>query len=79
MTEMQRHNHGPNQSRVETLEDGTARWDYRTAHDRAGDPTYTDFIPESCQRCWHQALAAEELGLPSPSAPDEEIRLDDAW
>ena len=50
----------------------TVLLDYRTAHTGAGDPDYTQWLPESCTRCWHQAQAAEEQGRPEPTAPDQE-------
>jgi len=65
------------QSKMEFLEDGITRVDYRTAHKRAGDADYTAWIPETCKACWHQAQAAEEEGDPEPTRPDEEITRDE--
>jgi len=62
------------ESAVETTyPDGTTRYDYRTAHHRAGDPDYQKAIPETCTKCEHQRLAAEEEGDPPPTKPDEAI------
>ena len=71
MTE-QRSHLGDVASAVETVTDGISRWDFRTAHHRAGDTGNTQWLPESCTRCWHQAQAAEEQGRPEPTAPDQE-------
>ena len=58
---------------VETREDGTNRFDYRTAHNSVADGEYKRFIPETCQKCFHQAQEAEELGLEAPTVPDQEL------
>ena len=40
------------------LKDGdTIRYDPKTAHDRAGDPSYEKSLPESCGLCNAEALA----------------------
>ena len=60
------------QSRYEVLHAGVTRFDYKTAHTRAGDSRHTLWLPETCSKCWAQELEAKELGW-VPTSPDQEI------
>jgi len=61
-------------SQVETLYgDGTVRYDYRTAHNRAGDADYQTPIPETCTACYKQAEEAAAAGAPVPTSVDAEL------
>ena len=41
----------------ETIEDGSSRYDPKTAHTRAGDPDFEVRLPETCGACRAQELA----------------------
>ena len=63
-------------STIEVMnDDGTSRFDYKTAHSRARDPNCEVFLPGSCEKCFQQESSAAEQGW-SPSAPDQEIPLE---
>ena len=64
-------------SDMEYLVGGIVRTDYKRAHAAAGDQDYKIFLKESCQRCYHQAVEAEEAGYDPPTTPDQEWVDDD--
>ncbi len=51
------------------------RSDYRTAHDNAGDPDRTVWLPETCITCRRQEVSKLEALGESPTAPDEDWPL----
>ena len=53
------------------LADGTILTDYKTAHHRAGDPSYQTLLPETCSKCRKQKAEAVEAARPEPTRPDE--------
>ena len=58
-------------SRREEWDGVTTRYDYRTAHHRAGDSGYQTLLPETCAECHRQEASAKEAGV-TVTKPDEE-------